>query len=134
MLELILLVKRENFHIMEIDQVATNGREGACHDRENQMEIELSGDELQRLAEDALFVGNWSKPIAKAYRKRLQQIIAAQDERDLRFPGGNHFERLQGDRNHQHSMRLNDQWRLIMEIRRDGTKTIVRIVGIEDYH
>lgn len=98
------------------------------------MEIELDDDELRRLAEDASFVGRWSKPIAKAYRKRLQQIMAARDERDLRFPGGNHFERLQGKRDHQHSMRLNDQWRLIMEIRCEDTRTIVRIVGIEDYH
>jgi proteic killer suppression protein len=44
------------------------------------------------------------------------------------------FEKLQGDRAHQHSIRLNDQWRLIIEF--DGTspnKKIV-IVGIEDYH
>jgi proteic killer suppression protein len=98
------------------------------------MEVEFAGQELRRLAEDKGFFGQWSVPIARAYRKRLVQIVASVDERDLRFPGGNHFERLQGDRNHQWSMRINDQWRLILEIRRDGTKTIVRVVDIEDYH
>lgn len=107
---------------------------GQRNDGEEQMEIELADEELRRLAENASFFGRWSKAIAKAFRKRLQQIIAAQDERDLRFPGGNCFERLRGDRDHQHSMRINGQWRLIMEIRRDGPKTIVRVVGIEDYH
>jgi toxin HigB-1 len=98
------------------------------------MECELENEELRLLAEDESFVGAWSKPIAKAYRKRLQQIMAAKDDRDLRFPGGNHFERLQGIRSHQHSMRLNDQWRLIIELKKDGVKTIVKIIGIEDYH
>jgi len=44
------------------------------------------------------------------------------------------FEKLRGKRGHQYSMRLNDQWRLILEMRgKSSDKTIV-IVGIEDYH
>jgi len=31
-------------------------------------------------------------------------------------------------------MRLNDQWRLILEIRGDGKEKLIHVVGIEDYH
>jgi proteic killer suppression protein len=45
-----------------------------------------------------------------------------------------HFEKLKGARRHQHSLRINDQFRLILEIVRiDGTKRI-KIIKIEDYH
>lgn len=98
------------------------------------MEVEFGDGEMRRLAAERGYIGRWSVPVIKAYRKRVQAIMAAHDERDLRFPGGNHFEKLQPPRDHQHSMRLNDQWRLIMEIRRDKAKTIVRLVEIVDYH
>jgi proteic killer suppression protein len=39
-----------------------------------------------------------------------------------------------GDRKGQHSMRLNDQWRLIMEIRGAAKNKVVHIVEIVDYH
>ena len=65
---------------------------------------------------------------------RIQQIVAALNEKDFYNSKGLHYEKLKGDRDHQHSMRLNDQWRLILElVERKGQK-IVRIVGIEDYH
>lgn len=98
------------------------------------MEVEVIDAELRRLAEDTSFVGSWDMAIAKAYRRKLQQIAAAKDERDLRFPGGNHFEKLRPPRSHQHSMRLNDQWRLILELRSEADGTIARVVAIEDYH
>jgi Txe/YoeB family toxin of Txe-Axe toxin-antitoxin module len=44
------------------------------------------------------------------------------------------FEKLKGKRDHQRSMRINDQWRLILEIEGTAPKKTVRIVGIEDYH
>ncbi len=44
------------------------------------------------------------------------------------------FERLKGKRAHQHSMRLNDQWRLILEISKGNPENMVFVVGIEDYH
>lgn len=71
--------------------------------------------------------------IGKAFRKRLNWIRIARDERDLSTPG-NRFERLKGQRSHQFSMRLNDQWRLILEMEGEHPKKIVWIIGIEDYH
>jgi proteic killer suppression protein len=45
-------------------------------------------------------------------------------------PPGNHLEALKGDRAGQHSLRINDQWRLCFEWR-DGDAFEVEIV---DYH
>jgi proteic killer suppression protein len=72
--------------------------------------------------------------MVKAYRKRLQVIRAALDERDLYAIKGNRFEKLKGGRAHQHSLRLNDQMRLIVEIKKSTPKNIIVIVAVEDYH
>lgn len=98
------------------------------------MEIEFADDELEKLATDAQYKGRWAQGISKAYRKQIQAIIAAKDERDLRYRGGNHFEKLKGDRDHQHSIRLNDQWRLILEITTTERGKKARLVEITDYH
>jgi proteic killer suppression protein len=65
---------------------------------------------------------------------RIQAIRAALDERDLFAVRGNNFEKLKGERAHQYAMRLNDQWRLILEIRKATPKNIIVVIDIEDYH
>jgi proteic killer suppression protein len=57
-------------------------------------------------------------------------IDAAADLRDLRIPPSNHLEKLQHDRAGQHSIRVNDQWRLCFTWTPEGAK------GVEfcDYH
>jgi toxin HigB-1 len=49
---------------------------------------------------------------------------------DLRIPPGNRLEKLAGDRAGQHSIRINDQWRICFEWS-DGDAYEVEIV---DYH
>lgn len=44
-----------------------------------------------------------------------------------------HYEKLKGKRSHQRSMRLNDQFRLIVEIEEANGRTVV-VISIEDYH
>jgi toxin HigB-1 len=61
-------------------------------------------------------------------------IQAANDERDLRALKSLRLERLKGKRRHQHSMRLNDQWRLVLEFENDPLGRRIVIVDIEDYH
>jgi proteic killer suppression protein len=45
-----------------------------------------------------------------------------------------HFEKLQGSRVGQYSMRLNDQWRLIIKFKSKGGDKTVLVISIEDYH
>ena len=64
----------------------------------------------------------------------MQQIRAAADERDFYAIRSLHFEKLSGRRQDQYSMRLNDQYRLILEIAGRAADKVIVIVGIEDYH
>jgi toxin HigB-1 len=98
------------------------------------MEVEFGSDDLDKLETDARFTGGYPAGVVSSYRKRLQQIRAAPDERDFYALKGMHFEKLQGSRSHQRSMRLNDQFRLTMELHGKGSEKIVRVIAIEDYH
>jgi toxin HigB-1 len=66
---------------------------------------------------------------AKAFRK-LDQINAAPSLDDLKVPPGNRLEALKGDRRGQHSIRINDQYRICFEWI-EGSAEAVEIV---DYH
>jgi proteic killer suppression protein len=77
---------------------------------------------------------DFSEAVTQQFRKRMQTIRAAQDERDFYALKSLHYEKLKGNRAHQHSMRLNDQFRLILEYEGTGSEKAIVIVGIEDYH
>jgi proteic killer suppression protein len=62
--------------------------------------------------------------------RKLDMLDAATRLADLRSPPGNRLEALAGDRRGQHSIRVNDQWRLCF-VWRDGGAELVEIV---DYH
>ena len=98
------------------------------------MEITFNDKHLDKLETDGGFEGGHSPDIIKAYRKRIQLIRNAPDERDFYSFRSLKFEKLKGDRQHQYSMRLNDQWRLILEFQQEGANKIVVVIGIEDYH
>ena len=63
-------------------------------------------------------------------RRKLRQLDLAARLDDLRVPPGNRFEALKGDRAGQHSVRINDQWRVCF-VWREGAAEDVEIV---DYH
>ncbi len=91
-------------------------------------------DNLDRLETDATFDAGFPSGIVKAFRKRMQQIRSAIDERDFYGLRSLHFEKLKGSRQHQYSMKLNDQWRLILEFEGSGRDKKVVVIQIEDYH
>jgi proteic killer suppression protein len=64
-----------------------------------------------------------------AYRK-LDMLDSATRLADLRAPPGNRLEALKGDREGQHSIRINDRWRICF-VWHDGGAELVEIV---DYH
>lgn len=98
------------------------------------MEIAFEDIALEQLEADAKFDAGHPPAIVKAFRKRMQFIRSAIDERDFRSMRSLNFERLKGERSHQYSMRLNDQWRLIVELHGEAPKKTVVVVSIEDYH
>jgi proteic killer suppression protein len=62
--------------------------------------------------------------------RKLQQLHFAKQSRDLAAPGGNRLEALSGDRRGQHSIRINDKWRICF-VWRGGDAYNGEIV---DYH
>jgi|SRR5215467_2253681 len=98
------------------------------------MEVEFANDGLDRLETDRDFTAGLSKEIVRGFRKAMQAIRAATDERDLYLLRGLRFKKLEGSRSHQRSMRINDQWRLILEIVGTAPNKKIRVVCIEDYH
>ncbi len=69
---------------------------------------------------------------------KLRLLDAAQRLDDLRVPPGNRLEALQGSRKGQHSIRINDQWRVCFIWQEADTETSAipgaRHVAIVDYH
>lgn len=98
------------------------------------MEVEFDDENLDRLETDARFMGGFSAVLVSLFRRRMQTIRSAPDERDLYALKSLHFEKLKGQRSHQHSIRLNDQWRLILEFKGKAPNKTIVIVAIEDYH
>jgi proteic killer suppression protein len=97
------------------------------------MEVRFKDASLDRLEIDSDYTGGYDHAIVRAFRLRMQTIRAAQDERTFYELKSLHFEKLKGDRSHQHSMRLNRQWRLILEFDGSGSAKVVCIISIEDY-
>jgi proteic killer suppression protein len=70
------------------------------------------------------------RAIERQARRKLLLLDGAGALNDLRTPPGNRLEALKGDRRGQHSIRINDQWRICFTWR-DGGADHVEIV---DYH
>ncbi len=70
------------------------------------------------------------RSIERSARRKLLYLSRARVLRDLNVPPGNRLEALRGDREGQHSIRINDQWRICFRWREDG----VHDVEIVDYH
>jgi len=68
--------------------------------------------------------------IQRVAMRKLWMIDAAPDLNSLRVPPGNRLEALSGNRHGQHSIRINDQWRVCFRWH-DGNAYNVEIV---DYH
>jgi len=68
--------------------------------------------------------------IQNVARRKLEMLAAARTLEDLTSPPGNRLEALKGDRRGQHSIRINDQWRLCFRWRNGD----VYDVEIVDYH
>lgn len=98
------------------------------------MEVEFDDPDLDRLETDPKFTAGLAPAVIKGYRKALGFIRAAKDERDLGAMRSLNFEKLKGKRAGQHSVRLNDQWRLILEIRGEHPHKRIVLIEIIDYH
>ena len=82
---------------------------------------------------ERLFSGEMVKEFSsfrKVAERKLTMLDNAADIKDLRSPPGNRLELLKGSRAGQHSVRINDQWRICFVWMADGPHD----VEIADYH
>jgi proteic killer suppression protein len=82
---------------------------------------------------ESFFAGESIKEFSsfkKAAERKLTMLDNAESFRDLLSPPGNRLEKLKGDRSGQHSIRINDQWRICFVWNEDGPSE----VEITDYH
>lgn len=82
---------------------------------------------------EALFAGRRVarfRNIERVATRKLQMLDDATELRDLRAPPANRLEALKGDRSGQHSIRINDQWRVCFRFESGHAYE----VEITDYH
>ena len=82
---------------------------------------------------EQFFAGGMVKEFSgfrKVAERKLTMLDSASDLQDLFAPAGNRLEKLKGDRAGQHSIRINDQWRICFVWMADGPHE----VEITDYH
>ena len=83
---------------------------------------------------EAIAVGRRPKgfpaDLVRPAQRKLAALVAATDLQSLAMPPGNRLEALKGSRHGQHSIRINDQWRICFRWMTDGPHD----VEITDYH
>lgn len=87
-------------------------------------------DRLTRSVFEGESPKGFSTDIVKIARRKLRYLNAASDLNDLRSPPANRLEALKHDRVGQHSIRINDKWRICFVWTPEGP----RDVEIVDYH
>ena len=99
------------------------------------VKIEYADEELRRLAEEIDFrPKKWGRDLVAAYRKKIQILDSAKDERDLSAMRSLNLEKLKGARAEQYSIRLNEQFRLILTFRTEDDDRVVVVLELVDYH
>lgn len=92
--------------------------------------IKTFKDKETRKVFDGRFSRKLPHDIQRVAERKLIMLHRSANLNDLRVPPSNRLEVLQGDRQGQHSIRINNQWRICFEWREDG----VYDVEITDYH
>ena len=100
------------------------------------MRLRFGDKDLERLWADPTFVlPSLGPDLTRAYRKKVHFLAQAATTQDLRAMKSFRLEKLRGNREGQHSIRLNDQWRLILRFETDETEElVVAVLEVVDYH
>jgi len=75
-------------------------------------------------------VRKFHQDVQRLAQRKLVMLDAAENLIDLRFPPGNRLKKLSGDRKGEHSIRINDQWRICFRWRNPDAYD----VELADYH
>ena len=98
------------------------------------MRFHFKSKKLEELYTSEKGSHKYEPEVIDSFFDAMAVIAAARDERDLYAQKGFHFEKLSGKRKHEHSLRLNRQFRLIVALEKDKSGKNVLVITIEDYH
>jgi toxin HigB-1 len=98
------------------------------------MDVVFADSELAMIETEDAGKTRLPVPVIKSARRKLTVLRAAPDDRALRNWKSLHYEKLKGDRDGQRSIRLNDQYRMVLTLDETTTPPTVTVLAIEDYH
>jgi len=98
------------------------------------LRFQFKTQKLRSLYTDNQGARKYPPAVVDAFFHCMTIIAAAPDERDLYAAKSLHYERLRGKREGQRSIRLNDQYRLILVVEEDEQGKVLHIIEIADYH
>jgi toxin HigB-1 len=97
--------------------------------------LEFEDEELELLAFEPEFrTKRWSQDVTRAYRRVINLISSAPNEQDLRQFKGLRLEKLKGKRAGTASVRINDQYRLVLRFSADSDGRVAVVIEAVDYH
>lgn len=99
------------------------------------MRIAFDDDDLRALASQPGFhLHRYGADLERAFRKVIGLLDSASSQAELRNFKGLRLEQLKGDLSGFHSVRLNKQWRLILEFTKNEMEQQIIVIKIVDYH
>jgi proteic killer suppression protein len=98
------------------------------------MKVRFNDNNLSLVETDQAHRLGMPVPVVQGVRRKLRVLRNARDERDLYAMKSLHYEKLGGKRDGQRSIRLNDQWRLILEIDRNREPLEVIIIEVTNHY
>ena len=98
------------------------------------MRFFFADNKLEKLYTEEKGAHKYPAGVVDAFFEVMTVIANAQDERDLYALKSLHYEKLSGKRSHQRSLRLNRQFRLIVERAEDEKGKFFWVIDIDDYH
>jgi toxin HigB-1 len=98
------------------------------------MDIDFEDAKLALIETDQAACTRLPTAVIASCRQKLVVLRAAPDERVLRNWKSLHYEKLDGDRAGQRSIRLNKQWRLVFRVDAVSDPPKIVVLSIEDYH
>lgn len=96
------------------------------------MRFRFASSKLRILYETG--AGKFAPEAVRGFFRVMAIIAEATDARDLYALKGLRFEKLKGDRTGEHSLRLNQQWRLIVRPTQEAPGPVILVIEIVDYH
>ncbi len=98
------------------------------------MRFHFKTTDLEQLFTEEIGARRYPEGVIRSFFEVMAIIENARDVNDVRALKSLHLEKLKGDRLGQYSLRLNKQYRLIIDVIEDGTEVSILIIAITDYH